>query len=77
MSNDADDPEKEDIDYEFNYMCYKCPLCAWFIRFDVRDDKDYLKWVLGERGGEEKLITLEDWDETEEIKERLESLGYW
>ena len=78
VSRGSDDPEKrKDGEFELNYACYKCPICAWFIRFDVRDDVEYMKKVLDLRQGIDKLITLEDWDETEEIKRRLENLGYW
>ena len=75
-----DDKDEDKKDFEFNYMCYKCPMCAWCIRFDVRGDKDYLKKVVDEyRGGERMLIpTVDDWsDDSDEIKKRLESLGYW
>ena len=72
--------DEEKRGFEFNYMCYKCPACAWFIRFDVRDDKEYLFKVLDEyRGGNKMLVpTVDDWsDDSDEIKQRLKDLGYW
>ncbi len=64
-----------DEDNDANLMSYKCPRCAWFIRFNVIDKKRYLKKVIKEyRGGYRKFVpTCDDWsDESEEIKKQLD-----
>lgn len=69
-----------DEDNDLNVMSYKCPRCAWFIRFNVIDKKRYLKKVIKKyRDGYRKFIpTCDDWSkEQEEIGKQLEALGYW
>ena len=71
---------REDFDIGLNLVAYKCPICDWFITFEVRDDKDYIMKVFEKyRNEEKKLIPMDMWledDETGKIKEKLESLGY-
>jgi len=67
-------------DTDISVMSYKCPRCAWFIRFNVVDKKKYLRRVIKKyRNGYRKFIpTCDDWsDESEEIKKQLSALGYW
>lgn len=71
---DEDDEDEKRL--EMNCMCYKCPTCAWFVRFDVRDKTKYINEILDKRQGQVKLIPLDDWMEDTEIKRQLESLGY-
>ena len=69
-----------DEDNDANIMSYKCPRCAWFIKFNVIDKKRYLKKVIKKyRKGYRKFIpTCDDWsDESKEIKKQLSALGYW
>lgn len=65
---------------DVNIMSYKCPRCAWFIRFSIVDSRRYLKKVIKEyRKGYRKFIpTCDDWsNESKEIKKQLSALGYW
>jgi hypothetical protein len=65
---------------EINQMAYKCPRCAWFIRFYVVDDLEYLQKVKKEyRKGSHKFIpSCDNWsEEFELIGKKLKSLGYW
>lgn len=67
-------------DTDLNVMSYKCPRCAWFIRFNVLDSNRYLKKVIKKyRKGYRKFIpSIDDWSEEEElIKKQLAQLGYW
>ena len=62
-----------------NQVAYKCPKCDWFILFEVRRPVEEIKKILERRGGKSRLIPLDMWtthDESELIKEKLESLGY-
>jgi len=78
-----DDPKGRrilDEDNDVNIMSYKCPRCAWFIRFNVIDKKRYLKKVIKKyRNGYRKFIpTCDDWsDESPEIRRQLAVYGYW
>ncbi len=71
---------REGMDAGINQIAYKCPVCDWFITFEVRDDPKYITKVGMEyRQGQKKLIPTDMWledDETGIIKEKLESLGY-
>jgi hypothetical protein len=60
-----------------NQMCYKCPKCAWFVRFNVIDDKEYLEEVHEIRGKRGKVPSKDEWSENEEIARQLEGLGYF
>ena len=65
---------------DVNIMSYKCPRCAWFIRFNVVDKIRYLRKVIKKyRKGYRKFIpTCDDWsNESEDIKKQLSVLGYW
>jgi phage FluMu protein Com len=61
-----------------NVVEYKCPRCSWVKRFYVDDDQKYLFDMLDERGGLSQFTPpVEEWEkESEEIKKRLEILGY-
>jgi hypothetical protein len=79
ISNPAADSTLDD-DNDANIMSYKCPRCAWFIRFNVIDKRRYLKKVIKKyRNGFRKFVpTCDDWsDESKEIKKQLSALGYW
>jgi hypothetical protein len=71
---------REDFDVGLNIVAYKCPMCDWFILFEVRDDKDYIMKVFEKyRGEEKKLIPVDMWlsdDETGIIEQKLADLGY-
>jgi hypothetical protein len=60
--------------YDLNIMSYKCPTCAWFLRFHVAWDREYLVKILDKREGYRKLVP--DW-ENEEVGKQLEAMGYW
>lgn|GEM_PF-3438856 len=63
-----------------NQMSYKCPKCAWFVRFMVIDDTKYLRKVKNKYrfGLMPFLPTVDDWsEENEEIGRQLKALGYW
>jgi len=61
-----------------NIMEYKCPRCAWVAIFYVDSNKAYLKNVIGMRGGLTLYIPpIKRWEaEHEEIKKRLDAIGY-
>jgi len=69
-----------------NVMAYKCPTCAWFIKFHVMWDKRYLSRIGNTfRNGlstndpsDEKgfFVPIEDFKKNELIKQRLADLGY-
>jgi hypothetical protein len=62
-----------------NQVCYKCPVCDWFITFEVRRPREEIEKILEHREGNKKLIPLDMWlthEEEELIKSKLESLGY-
>lgn len=78
------EPEKEEFDPEINIntMSYKCPHCAWFIRFHVKDEREYLQEIYKKRQYSTKFVPLWETDELsdEELKEverQLQALGYW
>ena len=57
---------------------YKCPRCSLTVKFFVEDDPHYLMDMLDIRGGVASFVPpKEEWEkESEEIKKRLEILGY-
>ena len=71
---------REDFDMGLNLVAYKCPMCDWFITFEVRDDKEYIVKVFEKyRNEEKKLIPVDMWldkDETRIIEQKLADLGY-
>ena len=66
------------IKQAMNAIEYKCPRCSLTQRFLVEDDPHYLMDMLDLRGGIKAYIPpKEEWEaEHEEIKKRLEILGY-
>ncbi len=61
-----------------NQACYKCPTCAWFVRFNVIDDREYLEKVHEIRGRRGKIPSKSEWsEENEDIARQLEALGYF
>jgi len=77
LKEDGYDPEPN-----LNLMAYKCPHCAWFIRFQVSDDKEYLLEVFKKRQYSLKFIPLWETDELsdedlKEVERQLQALGYW
>jgi hypothetical protein len=76
------DQKALDIEVDLNVMAYKCPHCAWFIKFYVQDDMEYIQDVFKKRGYQAKFIPLWETDELsdEELKSverQLQALGYW
>jgi len=72
--------DNEGKERNINQMSYKCPKCAWFVRFMVVDDAKYLRKVKNQYrfGLMPFLPTIDDWsEENEEIGRQLEALGYW
>lgn len=61
-----------------NVVEYKCPRCSFVKRFYVDDDYKYLCDMLEVRGGLTQFTPpVDEWEkESEEIKKRLEILGY-
>ena len=61
-----------------NVVEYKCPRCSWVKRFYVDDEPQYLFDMLDVRGGITQFTPpIEEWkEESAEIKQRLEMLGY-
>jgi len=73
------DEENHDRPIEINQMSYKCPRCAWFVRFYVIDDVEYLKQVFEWRDKKQKFIpSVDNWSEEHaEIGRQLQAMGYW
>jgi len=78
------EPKKEvsDADVYLNVMAYKCPHCAWFIKFYVQDDMEYIQEVFKKRTYRLKFIPLWETDEMSEeelksIERQMVALGYW
>jgi len=71
IPNDVGDPSSNTIEY-------KCTLCGNVVIFDIMDDKDYLQFILDKRNNVPLYYppTSEWADESEEIKNKLKSLGY-
>lgn len=61
-----------------NVVEYKCPRCSWVQRFYVDDEPSYLFDMLDVRDGITQFNPpIDEWEkESEEIKKRLEVLGY-
>jgi len=61
-----------------NVVEYKCPRCSWVQRFYVDDEPQYFYDMLDVRGGITQFNPpVEEWKkESDEIKKRLEILGY-
>jgi len=61
-----------------NVMAYKCPICAWFIKFHVFWDKKYLKRIADMYRDEHGFfVPVADFKKHEIIKQRLADLGYF
>lgn len=78
------EPEKEefDPDINLNIMSYKCPFCAWFIRFYVQDAREYIQELFRKRQYSIKFIPLWETDDMSEeelksLERQLKALGYW
>jgi len=67
------------IEEGMNVMEYKCPRCASIRLFNVIEHQDYLYETLDKRGGETLYLPPKEvWEqENEEIKKRLEAIGYF
>jgi len=61
-----------------NVVEYKCPRCSLTQKFYVEDTPEYLYTMLDVRGGVRAFVPpVSEWKkEHEEIKKRLEILGY-
>ena len=61
-----------------NVCEYKCPRCSWIALFYVGDDRAYLEEILKLRDGLTLYLPpIKQWmAEHEEIKKRLEIIGY-
>jgi len=77
-------PNKEESDPELNLHLfgYKCPYCAWFIRFQVPDTREYLQEIYKKRNYNIKLVPLWETDDMSEeelksIERQMVALGYW
>ena len=71
-----------DVEVDLNVMAYKCPHCAWFIKFYVQDDMEYIQEVFKKRKYSPKFIPLWETDELseaelQEVQRQLQALGYW
>jgi len=62
-----------------NSLGFKCPECAWFVRFYVEDEPEYLKKILDLRNGANIFYPrYKEWaEEDKRIAEQLQALGYW
>ena len=76
--------KKEPFDHEVNLhlINYKCPHCAWFIRFQVPDTREYLQEIYKKRQYNLKFVPLWETDEMSEeelksIERQMVALGYW
>jgi len=54
---------------------YKCPGCDDYNLFEVAVNEEYWNEVNDRRLGTQ--VIAGDWENQEEIKEKLEALGYW
>ena len=75
-------PEEFDPEINMNGIAYKCPYCAWFIRFQIPDTREYLQEIYKKRDYSVKFIPVWETDVIEEdeqkkIGEQLENMGYW
>jgi len=75
-------PDEFDPDTSQHGFAYKCPYCAWFIRFHVSDDVEYLKELYKRWDYSTKFVPIWETDEISDdeqkkIEAQLESLGYW
>lgn len=77
-------PISEEFDPEINMnaLAYKCPHCAWFIRFQVPDTVEYLQEIFKKRDYNQKFVPIWETDELSEeelksVERQLKSLGYW
>ena len=62
------------------YTCsiaYKCPKCDFVAKFDIPISKEYYEFLMKLTGGTGYYEPIQDWQEYEIIKKRLEALGYW
>lgn len=60
-----------------NVFMFKCNQCSLADRFIVDDDKEYIEKILKLRDGVMLYVPpKEEWERDEEIKKRLEILGY-
>ena len=55
---------------------YKCPKCDWFVTFGVSLSPELAEKLKKEMNNQQ-YIPQEEWLQTEKVKERLESWGYW
>lgn len=74
--------ETEKVYGRLNQLEYKCKKCEWTTKFLVEADSDYIDKIMTNRekaGYHRNLYYLppDEWSEDEEIKKKLESLGYW
>ena len=75
-------PEEFDPEINMHAMAYKCPYCAWFIRFQIPDTREYLQEIYKKRNYSQKFIPVwetdvVDEDEQKKIEQQLINLGYW
>ena len=75
-------PESFDPEINVHAMAYKCPYCAWFIRFQIPDTREYLQEIYKKRNYSQKFIPVWETDvideeEQKKIEQQLESMGYW
>jgi len=61
-----------------NYVCYKCPDCAWIARFDIQDTYEYLLGIFKMRQGTAHFVPdSSEWERDDtEVKRQLQALGY-
>lgn len=61
-----------------NTVEYKCTLCGCVDVFDIMDDREYLQFILDKRNDVPLYYPpTKEWvGEDEEVRKKLESLGY-
>lgn len=72
-------PELSDKNLHID-LRFKCPQCDWWCTFGIPVPKHYFLyvWQLRKKHGVGRIYApVEEWKSKNEIKEKLEKLGYW
>jgi len=58
-------------------ICYKCPKCDFIVVFGVPLPLGYANEIRKRRDGQTHYVPYDIWNDDEEIKKQIESLGYF
>jgi len=67
-----------DETHSFHQQAWKCPICAYYVRFNIVSTRSYLKKVMKLRDGQRQLVPdKDDWArDNPKIRKQLAALGY-